>query len=99
MWWHQGSTRQLCGQLTGLLIGDVHLAAAQRGGHLGGGQCAITILVKLIEYVAERVRVGARGNALARQQLQGEAGPGASAAEVLASRGQAAERKTYENAL
>lgn len=62
--------------LTSLLVGNVHLAAAQRGGHLGGGQRAVAVLVKLIKDVAERVGVGARGDALAGQQLQGGRGRG-----------------------
>lgn len=56
---------------TGLLVRDFDVAAAQRGGHLLGGQRPALVGVELVKDVAQRVGVGAAGDALPRQQLWG----------------------------
>jgi uncharacterized NAD(P)/FAD-binding protein YdhS len=59
----QHKARRTC-----LLVGDVHIAAAQRCCHLVSRQRAAAVPVKFIKDVAQRVSVLARGDALPRQQ-------------------------------
>lgn len=55
---------------TCLLVGDLHLARAQRLCHLVRRQRPVAVAVKLVKDVAQRVAVLARGDALPGQQLQ-----------------------------
>lgn len=59
---------------TRLFVCDLHLARAQRLGHLARSEQAIAVGVKLGKDVAQRVSILARRNALPCQQLQNTKG-------------------------